>query len=676
MKNEIVISIYIYGSEIKFALVSEKGKILKKYTSYLKDDYTKNETLDILVREINEINRNEKASCIGISFCGIVDRETGEVLFSPSYLKWKGFKLKQEIQKRISIPVFIENDAKSATLGEKWFGEGKDCANFVLLTLTSGVGSGAICNNHLIIGKDGVATEIGHFTIDPDGPECVCGKKGCIESYTSELGLKNRVYENYEFYSDSILNRKVLENSLKTSDIFEAYQENDGMASLIIRKAINVVGIAISYLINTFNPEKVIISGHISKYYKPFIDEVKDTIDSNVVGPLAGSYEIIFTKIDEDAYILGAASVALEMNRGYYSQIEKKELRNNILELKKLVDKQTKEIDSRNTKIIQTNKQLIVKERELERVNKMLEASEEKLKLALAASEKSMWEYDFAKEKIIIQKYWMEENNMDTTGFDYSINALFEKIHPEDVKKVKKELEEAQKTQSLDLIYRIKDITGEWVWVYQKGKILYDENTEEKMAVGTIENFSLQKKKAEELEYKAHYDSLTNLPNRDFLMEKLYYEIRRHKAKKRMMGIFFIDIDNFKQINDTYGHNVGDKVLKIFTEKLKRSIKKTDFLSRYAGDEFILLVTNIIYMGEKEVKKIAERLINQFEDTIMLKNKKISIHLSVHCSIGISLYPNDSRELNKLIHFADRAMYEAKKSGKNKYKFFSEANNI
>ena len=122
------------------------------------------------------------------------------------------------------------------------------------------------------------------------------------------------------------------------------------------------------------------------------------------------------------------------------------------------------------------------------------------------------------------------------------------------------------------------------------------ENTEGKIAVGTIENFSLQKKKAEELEYKAHYDSLTNLPNRDFLMEKLYYEIRKYKAKKGIIGILFIDIDNFKQINDTYGHNVGDKVLKIFTEKLKSNIKKTDFLSRYAGDEFILLVSNIIYM--------------------------------------------------------------------------------
>ncbi len=670
MKNNTVIGVYIYGYVIKFALINEDGKILKKYNSSVKSLFTEDEIFDVLVNGIKRINEDGKASCVGISFCGIVDRDSGEVKFSPHYGKWKGFKLKEKLQKQISIPIYIENDAKTAALGEKWFGEGKNCSDFVLLTLTFGVGAGAICNNHLVIGKDGVATEIGHFTVDPDGPVCSCGKKGCIESYISEQGLLNRVKEKIGFHKNSILSNKAVSNTLEVEDIFKGYKKNDELSKKIIDKAVYFIGIALSYLVNVFNPEKIIISGHLSHLYKPFLKEIKAFINNNVVDPLIDTYKVVFTSIKEDAFTLGAASLAFEMNKGYYSKIEKKELRNNLIELKRIVDKQTEQISRKNTKIIQTNKQLIEKEKELKRANEMLELKEERLKLALAASERSIWEYDIESKKISIQKNWLKSNNIDTSDFEYTIDTFYNMLHPDDIIATKNEFYKIYDSHNLDLSYRIKTLSRDYIWLYQRGKLYCDKSSNSKKAIGTIENYSAQKQKAEELEYRAHFDTLTNLPNRDFLIEKFYYEIKKTRKTKKIIGTFFIDIDNFKQINDSYSHHMGDKTLQIFTKKLKNCIKETDFLARYAGDEFVLLSPKL--KNSEEAEKIAQRIMDQFTKPLNIQGKL----LKIQCSIGISIFPEDSKEPGELIHLADEAMYRAKKVGKNNYKIYSEIQKV
>jgi len=168
------------------------------------------------------------------------------------------------------------------------------------------------------------------------------------------------------------------------------------------------------------------------------------------------------------------------------------------------------------------------------------------------------------------------------------------------------------------------------------------------------------------LNFQAYHDALTGLPNRILFEERLEEAITHAKKEGELLGLLFIDLDNFKQINDTLGHHYGDEVLQIIAKRFKRSIRKDDTLSRLGGDEFTILIQNI--KTADTAIKVAQKIIQSLEPTIMLENHEL--HISA--SIGISLYPKDSHIKTDLLKYADTAMYKAKEEGRNTYRFYSE----
>ncbi len=166
---------------------------------------------------------------------------------------------------------------------------------------------------------------------------------------------------------------------------------------------------------------------------------------------------------------------------------------------------------------------------------------------------------------------------------------------------------------------------------------------------------------------KAEYDPLTRLLNRNALegiLEKAFYEADRKFVK---LAFLFIDIDNFKQINDTYGHHIGDKVLKIIAERLNNTIKGSDIKARYAGDEFVVVLK---YIEEREeVKKIAQKLLKNVSEPIFLED---DIEINVSASIGIACYPSDAKTVKGLLQKADKAMYRVKFNTKNDIGFYNQ----
>jgi len=160
----------------------------------------------------------------------------------------------------------------------------------------------------------------------------------------------------------------------------------------------------------------------------------------------------------------------------------------------------------------------------------------------------------------------------------------------------------------------------------------------------------------EELKKLAITDPLTSLPNRRALDEILQREIERSKRYNRPLSVMVIDLDNFKMVNDTFGHSFGDEVLKTVGKILRESCRKVDIVGRYGGDEFIIILpeTNL-----KNTIKVANKLIKNVDKIELFSPNKARIYLSI--SIGIAVYPDTTIELEKLINFADLAMYEAKK---------------
>ena len=182
-----------------------------------------------------------------------------------------------------------------------------------------------------------------------------------------------------------------------------------------------------------------------------------------------------------------------------------------------------------------------------------------------------------------------------------------------------------------------------------------------------------EKKKAQQalleqkdiLDYQAHHDGLTGLPNRLLFNDRLAHGIEHAKRHSIKLALFFIDLDDFKQINDSLGHQVGDKVLITVAERLKAKIRNEDTLARLGGDEFTIIMEDV-----KEVKDIS--LLAQKIQQIIIQPIHIEGHtLYTSCSIGISLYPQDDADANNLIRYADAAMYKAKEEGRNNFQFYA-----
>jgi len=187
----------------------------------------------------------------------------------------------------------------------------------------------------------------------------------------------------------------------------------------------------------------------------------------------------------------------------------------------------------------------------------------------------------------------------------------------------------------------------------------YEDITQQR----TIENELKQQKNI--LNYQAHHDILTNLPNRILFNDRLGQAIEKAKRNNTIVALFFLDLDQFKQINDSLGHEIGDEVLKDVASLLKSTIRSEDSLARFGGDEFAIIMEDLVHAHD--VSSLAQKIIN-----VLFKPINVDEHvLYVSSSIGISLYPQDGSDIQSLLKYADAAMYKAKDEGRNNYQFYS-----
>ncbi len=189
----------------------------------------------------------------------------------------------------------------------------------------------------------------------------------------------------------------------------------------------------------------------------------------------------------------------------------------------------------------------------------------------------------------------------------------------------------------------------------------YTQQLETDIAAKTYEI----KKQKDILYDQAHHDALTGLPNRTLFNDRLEYGIEQAKRYKTEIALFFIDLDHFKQINDSLGHPIGDRVLVAVTERLKAKIRKEDTLARLGGDEFTIIIEDI--QDIQDVSHLAQKIQEVLTQPVHIEGHT----LYISCSIGISLYPQDDTNANNLIQYADAAMYKAKEEGRNNFQFYA-----
>ncbi|MCL6416014.1 sensor domain-containing diguanylate cyclase [Aestuariirhabdus sp. Z084] len=245
-----------------------------------------------------------------------------------------------------------------------------------------------------------------------------------------------------------------------------------------------------------------------------------------------------------------------------------------------------------------------------------------------------------------------------TPTYELFLNA----VHPDDVAKVKEQERICMEGNSPhEIEYRIVCPDGTVKWLFESGDVLCNEAAEPERFTGIVRDITASKERQERIRELAHYDALTGLPNRELFRIRMHEAMQRAEHNEHRVALVFMDLNNFKPINDQNGHIVGDKVLHAVGQRLKHSIRSMDTIARVGGDEFVAVLEEI--KTEQDVVTIVEHLRDVFLQPITIDQQPYDLGVS----IGIALSPDHSSDIDELIHIADMAMYRAKQSGTNSY---------
>lgn len=307
------VGVYLSISQINVVIIDLEATILASYEMPLrKQNYTPEAIADKIVHAVQEcmwqanFSRTE-ISGIGIGLPGLVDSHTGLIRFLPHY-QWEKVNLRDIVQKKMDHPTYIENSANSLTLAEQWFGEGRGIDNFIVVTLEYEVGMGIIINGQLYRGHKGTAGEFGHTTIDPDGPCCGCGKKGCIEAIVGN----NAILREAEAAAQKDEWKPNNPAEITIEEVIFAAKEGAPCLRNIFAQAGRVLAIGLSNLIRIFNPAKIIISGRGVKAGDLLFDSMYKTIPQYISSRTNDETEIVIKSWNQNAYARGSGTVVLQ----------------------------------------------------------------------------------------------------------------------------------------------------------------------------------------------------------------------------------------------------------------------------------------------------------------------------------------------------------------------------
>lgn len=312
MHNKVM-GIDLGGTSVKLAILSEEGEVLQKWSIPTDNsDHGVKIMPDIIESIKHHLNlyrlTSEDFLGIGMGSPGAVNRSEGTVTGAFN-LNWTTPQpVRETMEQETGIPFVIDNDANVAALGEKWRGAGGDNDDVVFITLGTGVGGGVIADGHLIHGTAGSGGEIGHMTVDPDGFECTCGKKGCLETVASATGVVKLARKHAEEFSgDSNLKSLIDDGQEITSKmIFDFAKYGDALALLVVDRFAHFLGLACSHIGNLLNPAYIIIGGGVSAAGGFLLEKVNKHFLGFAFPNVQKSTKLKLAELGNDAGVVGA----------------------------------------------------------------------------------------------------------------------------------------------------------------------------------------------------------------------------------------------------------------------------------------------------------------------------------------------------------------------------------
>jgi len=315
--DRFVLGIKIGLDGIVIGLINMKSQVLDKVFTSSPVNQGEATIFEILIKAIqdliseNKINTDKVVGC-GIGVSGFVNQKEGVLVYS-KILSWEKIRFKEFLEQKFNFPVFVDKDVNTLTLAEKRFGVGKKINNFVCITIGKGIGAGIVINGDIYHGSYGGAGDFGHIVIDKNGPPCYCGKRGCLEAFSSDQFIIDKTKEAVLGGETVLLKDFSREedrfDSISLEMILKAAQKGDAIAKNIFQEAGRNLGIGVVNLISLFDPELIVVGGEGAKAGELIFQPMREVVINNF--PLKKAIKIIPLQPGEDGWLIGAAELVL-----------------------------------------------------------------------------------------------------------------------------------------------------------------------------------------------------------------------------------------------------------------------------------------------------------------------------------------------------------------------------
>lgn len=299
----------------------------------------------------------------------------------------------------------------------------------------------------------------------------------------------------------------------------------------------------------------------------------------------------------------------------------------------------------------------------IKKSKKHLKRAENRYSLAVKGTNDGLWDWNLETNTIFFSTRWKRMLHYDST-FQKSPQEWLNLVHPHDVDSFLRMIKShfAREIDFFNCEHRIRNKMGDYIWVANRGRALSNAKGEVIRFVGLQTDITQRKKAEERLIYNAFHDDLTELPNRSLFMDRLNQVL----LSRSSFAVLYMDIDHFKEVNDTLGHEAGNKLLMIIAKRLENCRRGGDTVARLGGDEFTLLLANVRELSD--VEGVVNRVLDEVALPFEIAGEKIISHLSIGIALGDYLIYKKPEDI---IRDADIALYQAKHKGKGSYEIFN-----
>jgi glucokinase len=307
------IGIDVGGSKLAAGLIDQRGTVLNRYFSQAHAEKEPEFVIEAIEASYHTLLEQSgiaagQIEAVGLGFAGNTNGPAGMVLISSNLPAWHNYPLRDVVAARLGRPVYLENDANLAALGEFHYGAGRGSQNMVYVTLSTGYGIGLIINGRLYVGQSGMAGELGHVVIDIGGPACTCGKRGCVMAYASGIGLARMAEEQIRAGAKTVLRLPAGGRRLSGEAVAEAAQQGDQVALELLKTAGYYAGVGVSMIIQILNPERIVIGGGLTRIGRPLLDQVERAMVEHTQPQMLSPGILVPWQLGDDLVLIGAAA--------------------------------------------------------------------------------------------------------------------------------------------------------------------------------------------------------------------------------------------------------------------------------------------------------------------------------------------------------------------------------